>query len=125
MAPTCSLSSPSLQLTGSAAKIIVTVGTTPSVATSTVPDLNFPPGTMPLAWTAMLLTSGWLLLRNRKLVPRLAAPLVVLALASWVGCGSGGSPHTTPGTSVGTYTATITATSGSQNHNLTLTVVVE
>jgi hypothetical protein len=78
-----------------------------------------------MTWTLMLLGSGWLLLRNRERLPSLAAPLVVLALASWVGCrGTSSSSHTTTGTPSGTYTATITATSGSLNHQMTLTVVV-
>jgi hypothetical protein len=79
-----------------------------------------------MTWMATLLGSGWLLLRNRKRMPRLAAPLIVLALATWVGCGgSSSSSHSTPGTPSGTYTATITATSGSLNHNTNLTVVVQ
>ncbi len=81
---------------------------------------------LPLAWTLTLLTSGWLFVRHRKRLPRLAAPLIVLTLASLVGCGGGSSSsHTTPGTPKGTYTATITATSGNLIHNVPLTVVVQ
>jgi hypothetical protein len=127
-APTCSLSSPSIQITGTSSQTVqVNVGTTAPLTTGTVSHVHFPPGAMPFAWTAMLLGSGWLLLLNRKRLPSLAAPLIVLALVSWVGCagGSSSSSHTTPGTPTGTYTATITATSGSLNHSMTLTVVVQ
>jgi hypothetical protein len=73
-----------------------------------------------------MLGSGWLFLRNRKRLPSLVAPLIVLAFASLVGCGgSGSSSHTTVGTPSGTYRATVTATSGSLSHNMTLTVVVQ
>ena len=85
------------------------------------------PGAMPLACTLILLGLGWLLLCNRKRAPALALPMVILVFASWVGCGGGGggsSSHTTPGTPPGTYSATITATSGSLDHSMTFTVVV-
>jgi hypothetical protein len=125
-APTCTLSSSSVQISGSEAEpVTVTVGTTAPVTTGIVSQVDFP-GAMPMTWMVMLLGSGWLLLRNRKRLQSLAGPLIVVAFASWVGCGgSSPSSHTTPGTPTGTYTATITATSGSLNHNMTLTVVVE
>jgi hypothetical protein len=127
-APVCSLSSSSVQLTGSGAQpVTVTVGTTAPVTMGTVSRVDLLRGAMPLTWTVIWLGSGWLLLRNRKRLPALAAPMVVLVLASSVGCGGGNSSssHTTPGTPLGTYTATITATSGSVNQNMTLTVVVK
>jgi len=129
-APTCSLSSSSVQLSGSGAQpVTVMVGTTAPVTTGMVSkgEGDFPSGALPLTWTAMLLGTVWLLLRNGKRLPALAAPMVVLALASWVGCGGGGSSSSsgTAGTPAGTYTATVTATSGSMSHNMTLTVVVD
>jgi hypothetical protein len=74
----------------------------------------------------LLFAAGLLGLGNRRRLPVLATPIIILACASWIGCGGGGSSsHTTPGTPAGTYTATVTATSGSLNHNMTLTVVVQ
>ncbi len=124
--PTCNLSNSSVQINGSGgASVTVAVGTVAPVTTSIVPHI-FPPPTLPLAWTLTMLASGWLFVRNRKRLPRPAAPLIMLTLASLVGCGGGGpSSHTTPGTPKGTYTATITATSGSLSHNMPLTVVVQ
>lgn len=56
----------------------------------------------------------------------LAAPAMMLALASWMACGgSGSSTHTKPRTPSGTYAVTITASSGSLSHNAGLTVVVQ
>jgi hypothetical protein len=69
---------------------------------------------------------GWLLLREQRRLIRLAAPLIVLILASWLECGGGGSSsQTSPGTPTGTYRATITATSGSLTQKMALTVVVQ
>ena len=124
--PTCSLPS-SVQIGSTAQTVTVTVATTAPVTTGTLSPIGFPPTVMPLAWTALVLGSGWLFLRNRKRLPGLAAPLIVLAFATWVGCGGGASSshHTTPGTPAGTYTATVTATSGSISHSMPLTVVVQ
>jgi len=127
-APTCSLSSSSVQISGSTAQpVTVTIATTAPITTGTVSHVDFTSGARPMTWTVMLLLSGWLLLRNRRRLPSLTAPLIVVALASWVGCGGGGgsSSQTTAGTPTGTYTATIMATSGSQNDKMTLTVVVQ
>jgi len=125
-AATCALSSSSVQISGSGSQpVTVTVGTTGPVTTGTVTHVDFPPGWMPLAWTGMLLGSGWLLLRNRRWLPIVAAPLIVLALALWAGCGGGSSSSQTPGTPLGTYTVTVAATSGSLHHNMTLTVIVQ
>jgi hypothetical protein len=124
--PACSLPS-SAQIGTTAQTVTVTVATTAPVTTSALRGIGFPPAGIPLAWTALMLGSGWLFLRNRKRLPGLAAPLIVLAVATWVGCGGGppSSHHTTPGTPAGTYTATITATSGSISHSMPLTVVVQ
>lgn len=124
-APTCSLPS-SVQLTASGMQpVAVAVGTTAPMTTGTVSHVDFPPGPTWLAWTLMLLGSGWLTRRNRRRFPVLAAPVIALALASWVACGSSSSSHTVPGTPAGTYTATIAASSGSLSHNTTLQVVVQ
>jgi uncharacterized protein (DUF2141 family) len=126
-APTCSLSSSSVQISGSGSQpVTVTVATTASTTAGTAPYFGLPPGALPLAWTLMFLGSGWLLLRNRKRLPVFAAPLMLLALAAWVGCsGSSSSSHSTSGTPAGTYTATITASSGSASHNMALQVIVQ
>jgi hypothetical protein len=127
-APTCTLSSSSVQISGSGTQpVTVKVGTTAPVTTGLVPPVSFPAGPMPLIWSMTLLASGWLLTRNRRRLPVLAAPAIVLALAFSVGCGGSGSSstHTTPGTPSGTYTATVTATSGSVRQNMALTVVVQ
>jgi len=123
--PTCTLASSSVQISGSGAPLVtVTVRTIAPMTTGTVSYVGFPHGTMPLAWTLMLLCSGWLWLRNRKRLQVLVAPLMVLALASCVSCG-GKSSQSSPGTPIGTYTATITASSGSLSHNMALQVVVQ
>jgi hypothetical protein len=123
-APTCSLSSPGVQLGSSGAQTVtVTVGTAAPVAA----HAEFPPAAMPVMWAAIFL-GGWLLPRKRKMILMIA--LMTLAGTSAIGCGGGGSsstPHatTTPGTTAGTYTATITATSGTLSHSTTTTVVVQ
>jgi|HubBroStandDraft_4_1064222.scaffolds.fasta_scaffold12837_2 hypothetical protein len=123
--PTCGLSSSPVQIGSTAQTVTVTVGTIGSTA-SRVSPIGFPPAAPPLAWLAFMLGSGWLFLRNRKRLPSLVAPLIVLAFASLVGCGgSGSSSHMTVGTPSGTYSATITATSGNLSHNMTLTVMVQ
>ena len=129
-APTCSLSSSSVQISGSGTQsVTVNVGTTAPATTGAVPGIKFPPGPMPMImiWTLTLLASTWLWAQNRKRLPALAAPIVVLAFAFSVGCGgsSSSSTHTTPGTPSGTYAVTVTATSGSVSHNMALQVVVQ
>jgi hypothetical protein len=127
-APTCGLSSSSVQLTGTGTQTVtVSVATTAPVTTGAVPPINFPPGTVPLTWSFILLGSIWLWVRNRKRLTALGAPIVVLALALLVSCGGSGSSstHTTPGTPSGTYAVTITATSGSISNNVALQVVVQ
>jgi FG-GAP-like repeat len=118
-APTCSLSSSSLQIGSSGTQpVTVKVATTAGTAGSTI---NFPSGAQPLTWSLMLLGATWLWARNRKRLPVLGVPAILLALAFCASCG-GGSSSSSQGT---TYTATITANSGSVNHNIALQVVVQ
>jgi hypothetical protein len=75
----------------------------------------------------MLVGFSWLALRSRKRAPVLFAPLLMLAMLSWVACGGSGtsSSHNTQGTPAGTYTASVTATSGSLTHTTAFTVTVQ
>ena len=125
-APTCILSSSSVQISGGTAQpVTVTVGTTAAATTNPLPRFGFPSGATSLTWMTMLLALGLPLLSRKHRQP-LTASLIVLAFVSLTGCGGGGSsPAATPGTPSGTYTATITATSASLNHNTAVTIVVE
>jgi len=126
-APTCNLSSSSVQIgTGGGQTVTVTVKTTAPVTTASMSQVGFPSGWL-LAWTGILFGSGLLSRRGRKRLWALAAPAVVMVVASWVGCGGGSSTssQTTPGTPAGTYAATITATSGNLSHNTTLSLTVQ
>jgi hypothetical protein len=122
--PACVLSSSSVQITGTAQTVTVKVTTTGSVTTASAAYLGSPPGPILGTWMLLLLVSGWLLLRNRRRLPILAAPAIALAFASWIGCGGSGT-HTRSGTPAGTYTATVTAVSGSLSSNMTLQVIVQ
>jgi hypothetical protein len=127
-APTCTLSSASVQVSGGSAQpVTVTVGTTASVTTGAASYNHFPPAAMPLAWMSILLSAAWFWMRNRKRLPILGLPLTVLALAFCMSCGGGGSTsrHITPGTPAGTYTATVTASSGALSHSTALQLVVQ
>jgi hypothetical protein len=127
-APSCSLSSASLQIAGAeppvSVPVTVNVATTAAMNASGATPAIDPPGAGSLIWMGMLLGSCWLWVRIRKRVPALIAPAIALLLTPVLSCGGGGAPHGSPGTPSGTYTATITATSGSESHNLPLTVVV-
>jgi hypothetical protein len=123
-APTCSLSSSAVQLSGTAVTVTATITTAAPTTSQTRPPL----GGAPVAWTAILL--GALLPWKRKRPLLMAIAVIAFAGVSVTGCGGGGSsssshPTTTPGTLAGTYTATVTAVSGSLNHNTTVTVVVQ
>ena len=128
-APSCSLSSASLQIAGApypvGVPVTVNVATTAPMNASGATPVIDPSGAGPLTWMGMLLGSGWLWVRTRKRVPALIAPAIALLLTSLLSCGGGAASHGSHGgTPSGTYTATITATSGSESHNLPLTVVV-
>ena len=123
-APTCSLSSSAVQLSGTAVTVTATITTAAPTTSQTRPPL----GGAPVAWTAILL--GTLLPWKRKRPLLMAIAVIAFAGVSVIGCGGGGSSSsshttTTPGTPAGTYTATITAVSGSLNHSTTMTVVVQ
>jgi hypothetical protein len=122
---TCALSSATLQITNGTAQPVTVNVTTVAPIASGVHQVVFPGGAMPLFWTVMVLSPACLWVRTRKRLPALAAPIVVLAFVFSAGCGGGSSSHTTSGTPAGTYTATITASSGSINHTMPLTVVVQ
>ncbi len=129
-APTCMLSSSSVQISGTGTQTVtVTVGTTAAGAAAAVPPMSFPPGAMLLTWSLMfvgtLLGSTWLWVRSGKRLPALAAPVILLALASLVSCSSGSSSSAASGTPAGTYAATVTATSGSVSNNMAFQVVVQ
>ena len=126
--PTCTLSRASVQITGSGAQsVTATVATTAPTTTAATPPLNLPAPSLPLLWTATLLSFAWLLLRYRKRQPILARYCSSLASASLAGCGGGSSPSPTPipGTPSGTYTATVTANSGNSTHATTVQVTVQ
>lgn len=125
-APTCTLSSSSLQLSGTTAQTAtLTVGTTAPVTSSARQAISH--GGFPLASIPAVGLLGWLLLRKRKRLPMLV--VLLIAATFTIGCSGGGSstppPTTTPGTPAGTYTATVSATSGTLTHTTTLQVVVQ
>jgi hypothetical protein len=127
-APTCTLSSSSLQVTGGVSQnISVTVATTAPSTANVMPYNVIPslPGFLIYACSFSL--SLYLLLRGQQRRRVLAAPVVLLLLVAGLGCG-GSSSHsttTTPGTPAGSYTATVTAVSGSNSSNTALTVKVQ
>jgi len=128
-APTCTPSSSSVQLSsGGSQQVSVTVGTTAPVTTSNVPNVLLPRGVMPLAFTMMLIVSGWFWLCRRKRWSVVLSPVLLAVLVVFVSCGGNGGEKTTdssPGTPAGTYTATVMATSGSISHQMTLQLVVQ
>lgn len=126
-APTCTLSSSSVQISGSGTQTVtIKVGTTAPVSSGTAFRTGIPPAMQPLLWTFVLLGSGALLAGTRRCRLVLAKPVTLLIVFS-MACGgsSSSTTHTTPGTPAGTYTATITATSGSTSHTMPLKVVVQ
>ena len=106
-APSCGLSSSSVQLTsGGTQQVTVTVGTTKAVAASMATAPSLSPFTGFLLWTFLGMASISLWARKER--PGLSTALVC-ALLLCPGCGGGGSSGTTStGTPTGTYTVTIT-----------------
>ncbi|HET6217415.1 MAG TPA: FG-GAP-like repeat-containing protein [Acidobacteriaceae bacterium] len=123
-APSCNLSSTTVQLSGASQTVTVTIST---AASTTASHSGLPFGGAPVAWAVLL---GTLLPWRRKRALLMAITVIAYAGLSVIGCGGGGSSSsahttTTPGTPAGTYTATITAVSGSLSHNTSMTVVVQ
>jgi hypothetical protein len=132
LGPTCSLSSSSEQISGTTAQsVTLKVGTTAPSTTAMRSPVGLPPGALPWRWVllcaTMLVGFSWLPLQSRKRAPVLVAPVLMLAMLSWVACGGSGSSssQSTQGTSAGTYTASVTATSGSLTHTTAFTVTVQ
>jgi len=103
-APTCSLPSSVNVTAGTAAPVKVMVSTTAPVTAGMVSyhDDGLPRG-WGLAWTVVMFGVGLAGMLNRRCLPVIAAPIIVLVFASLVGCGGGSSSsHTTPGKPAGT-----------------------
>jgi FG-GAP-like repeat len=127
-APTCTLSTSSVQFNGGAAQTVtVTAGTTAPVSTMAARTANR--AGFSTASTPLLVLVGLLTLRRRKTLSVLGALLIVAAFTPLIGCGSGSgmssNSQTAPGTPSGTYTITVTATSGTLTHNAVLQVIVQ
>jgi Beta-propeller repeat/Abnormal spindle-like microcephaly-assoc'd, ASPM-SPD-2-Hydin len=127
-APTCRLSSSSVQLSGGANQSVTMTVSTTAGTTGAISYLGFPGGAIPLAWTLALFASGLFFIRETRSWLATAPLTAVLALTVLVGCGGGNtpsSPSSLPGTPAGTYTVSVTANSMNLSHNTTLTVVVQ
>jgi hypothetical protein len=123
-APTCALSTYSVQLSGGTSQpVALTVGTTAATTTTVEPFILLLPRRTWI-WILMLPAAVYLLARRRKRLPAFGAPLLALSLSLCMSCGSS-SHHTTGGTPAGTYTATVKGTSGSLTHTMALQVVVQ
>jgi len=126
-APTCSLSSSAVQVSGGKPQSsAVTVATTGQATMRPVLLVPAPPSVM-VAVSALLFMGCGLCWRKRRLVS-LASPLMALVLACSLSCAGSGNPssiHISHGTPSRTYTATVTATSGSLSHNIAFEVTVK
>jgi|SRR5579872_752724 len=127
-APTCTLSSSSVQITGGTSQnVSVTVATTAPSTSAVMPFSRSPSHPDFLIYAGILLLSAYLLLHGKQRRRILSAPVVVLLLVAGLGCGHSSSRSTTKksGTPAGSYTATVTAVSGSNTSNTKLTVIVQ
>ncbi len=126
-APTCMLSSSSVQITGGTSQNISVIVATSAPSTSAVmPFSRIPSHPGFLIYAGIFLLSVCLLhgQQRRRVLPAL---VIVLLVVVGLGCG-GSSSHsttTTSGTPAGSYTATINAVSGSNTSNAKLTVIVQ
>ncbi|HEV2383216.1 MAG TPA: FG-GAP-like repeat-containing protein [Terriglobia bacterium] len=123
-AGTCSISQPSLTLSGPST-VTVTATTTAGAAAPLAPRAPSAPGPWP--WLAVLGVLGLgltVLRRQRRTTWVLAAALALVSV--WAACGGGSSSSTTTATSTpsGTYSLTVTATAGSLSNTTSLTLVV-
>jgi hypothetical protein len=122
-AGTCSISQPSLTLSGPIT-VTVTASTTAGAAAPPAPRTPSAPG--PWLWLAVLGVLGLgaaLLRRQRRTTWVLAAALALVSI--WAACGGGSSSTmTATSTPTGTYSLTVTATAGSLSNKTSLTLVV-
>jgi hypothetical protein len=126
-APTCGLSSSSVQLSGGSGQTVtITVGTASgaSAAPFSVPRWKSPSGFLLVAWMGLLLGSAWMLWQTRKRLTAFALPIMAFAFLLWIGCGGGNAAKLTK-TPAGTYTATVTATAGASTQTTNLTIIVQ
>jgi hypothetical protein len=119
--PTCSLNSSSVQLTnGGSASRTLTVNTTGNTASNEIPSLRH----TGIAVVGLLLLG--LIPRRRRPAAWLFSLLMLAALGTIAGCGSGSTPPTsTSQTTVGSYNVVVTATSGSTMASTTIPLVVQ
>jgi FG-GAP-like repeat len=130
-APTCALSSSSVQLNGAAQSVTVMVGTTAPATAITAPHVDFRMPTMPFIgrmWSITYIGLIWLALRYRRSPALIGSLLLILSVAVVAGCGDSVAttppPASTPGTPSGTFTVTVTATSSAIQHTTQMTVMV-
>lgn len=132
----CSFSPSQLTPNNSSVTSALTVSTTASSA-SLLPWLR-EQGATPLFAFWLLLPGLVFLAAGQRLVGRkksrvsdyFMAGLLLIMLLSQLACGGGGGgsstpPVSTPGTPTGTHTITITGTSGSVQHSITVTLIVQ
>jgi hypothetical protein len=119
--PTCSLNPSSVQLTnGGSASSTLTVNTTGNTVRNEIPSLRH----TGIAVVGLLLLG--LIPRRRRPAAWLFSLLMIAALGTIAGCGSGSTPPTsTSQTTVGSYSIVITATSGLTIASTTIPLVVQ
>jgi len=118
---TCSLSNPTVTITGSAAVTsMLTISSSPAATASL--ERRFGAGGVVLAFLLLMMPT-----RRRRMAP-LACFLLLAGLGVISGCGGSGKPVSTsinPGTTAGTYVVTISGTAPNATPSITtLTVTV-